>query len=119
MTDLDTNAGRYFEGDTPYDIDLAFHRAAVPQPVGGKVGGRVILMGWSIRETSGLAVASVIVHNGTDASGLESASVNLNASDSVRDWFGPRGILLDNGYFPVVTGAVAGAVWLIIPMWSR
>lgn len=119
MTDLDTNSPPYREGMTRYDIDVAFEHAAVPQPVGGQVGGRVILMGWSIRETSGLAVASVIVRNGTDASGMESASINLNASDSVRDWFGPRGILLDNGYFPVVAGAVAGAVWLVLPMWVR
>lgn len=119
MTDLDTNAGPYREGMTPYDIDVAFHRAAVPQPAAFPVGGRVILMGWSVRETGGVAVASLVVRNGTDATGMESASVNLNAGDSVRDWFGPHGILLDNGYFPVVTGAVAGSVFLVLPAWER
>lgn len=92
------------------DVELEPGHLAVAQPVGAKISGRVIVLGWSVRETTGAASAQLLCLNGADATGLETWAYNLNASGSARDWVGPRGISFDNGYFPVVTGAVAGAV---------
>jgi hypothetical protein len=70
------------------------------------------LLGWSIRETTGLAPATVIFRDGHDIAGDEVASVTLAAGESDRDIF-PFGIsLIDGLYIDCTTGAVAGAVYL-------
>ena len=84
----------------------------IPVDATKKIGGRVILMGLYVRESSGAAPATWFVSNGTDATGLESVGATLQANESTRDWFGPDGVLLDNGFFPVLTGAVVGAIYV-------
>lgn len=70
-----------------------------------------VLLGWSIRETTGAAVAQVIFRDG-GSTGEEIASANLNAGESTRDVF-PFGIsLIDDLYLDVTSGAIAGAVYL-------
>jgi hypothetical protein len=70
------------------------------------------LLGWSIRETTGLAPATVIFRDGHDIAGDEIASVNLAPGESDRYAF-PAGIsLIDGLYIDCTSGAVAGAVYL-------
>jgi len=72
-----------------------------------------VLAGYALRETTGAAGATVILRNGTDATGEEIVPVTLAAGESTRDWFGARGPSFDQGvYVDVVTGAIAGAVFL-------
>lgn len=70
------------------------------------------LLGWSVRETTGAAIATVIFRDGHNSDGEEIAAVTLAAGESDRDAF-PFGIsLIDGLYLDVVSGAVAGAVYL-------
>lgn len=83
-----------------------------PQPATQPINGRIRLFGFSIRETSGAATAQLLITNQPNGGGLEMVSVNLNALEADRDWFGPNGLLLANGYFPTFTGAIAGSVFV-------
>ena len=66
--------------------------------------------GFSLRETSGAAVATVRVYDGTSAAGTLLESVSLTASESAREWY-DDGIRCDTGiYIDVVAGAVEGSV---------
>lgn len=94
------------------EFEECYAKATHASPISGKIGGRCILMGWSVRETSGAAPATVQVLNGQDAGGLEVLAAQLNPSGAARDWFGPQGIRTDVGIFPVITGTVAGALWI-------
>ena len=72
-----------------------------------------VVAGYAVRETTGAAAATVILRNGTDATGEEIVPVTLAAGESVRDWFGARGPSFDQGVFvDVVTGDIAGAIFL-------
>lgn len=97
------------------DIEVVQLAPVRAQPLTGPVRGRCILFGYSLRETSGAAVATVQFLNGADATGLEVAGIQLQPSGATRDWFGPQGIDTDVGIWPVVTGAVAGAFYAWIP----
>lgn len=71
-----------------------------------------VLLGWSLRETTGNNPATLILRDGHDTGGDEIASVTLNASESTRDLF-PFGIsLVDGLYLDVQLGAVAGVIYL-------
>lgn len=71
-----------------------------------------VLLGWSIRETTGVGSAVVILRDGGDATADEVGSVTLAAGASVRDLF-PFGISLTKGlYLDVQSGAVAGTIYL-------
>ena len=96
-------------------VEVAWHhRPVLPIQVSGSIGGRVRMMGWNVRETSGAATALVQITNAPSGGGIEVMSIPLNANEGVRDWFGPEGIELENGYFPTITGAVAGSVFVKI-----
>lgn len=72
-----------------------------------------VLAGYALRETTGAAAATVIIRNGTDATGEELVPVTLTAGESARDWFGARGPSFDQGVFvDVLSGSVAGAIFL-------
>lgn len=83
-----------------------------PQPAAQPINGRIRLFGYSVRETSGAAKAQMLVTNQPNGGGLEIVSINLNAGESDREWWGPNGLLLANGYFPSTTGAIAGSVFV-------
>jgi hypothetical protein len=71
------------------------------------------LAGFSLRETTGVAVAVVNLRDGDDANAALVQTISLAPAESVRDWFGDRGISLYNGLFmDVAAGAVDGAVFL-------
>lgn len=84
-----------------------------PEPLLSQITGHIVICGYSVRETSGTAVASLILRNGADATGLEFLGINLNPSGTRDAWYGWDGVHLDIGYFPsLVAGAVAGSVWV-------
>lgn len=92
------------------EFEVAWAKAVHADPI-AQVSGKCILFGYSFRETSGAAGATIQLLNGADATGLEVVGVQLNPSGAARDWFGPQGIRTDVGIFPVVTGSVKGAIW--------
>lgn len=56
------------------------------------------LFGFSARESAG-ATAVFKLFDGTDATGTLLADVTLAANESVRDWFGDRGIAVATGIY--------------------
>lgn len=73
--------------------------------------GRVV--GWALKETTGLATAELDLLDGTNTDGDLLAPITLAPSESVRDWFGPAGISFGRGLFAqLVSGSISGTVWL-------
>ncbi len=71
------------------------------------------LMGWSLRETSGAGSATVYVRDGRDNQADIIAVIQLQPSESARDWFAPGGISYQWGIFlDVASGAIEGAVYV-------
>jgi hypothetical protein len=78
-----------------------------------EIGGAQLVMGWSLRETTGAATATVEVFDGQDTTGQLLASISLNPGQSIRDWLGPGGLETDIGVFvSVLSGSVRGAIWV-------
>lgn len=91
----------------PTDINTGIvHNPAV-------AGSVAKLYGWSVREAAGSpAVATVIVHAGTDASGPAIGEIELAANGASTEWFGPQGVQMRDGIFvEVVAGTVEGVVF--------
>lgn len=66
--------------------------------------------GFSFRETSGSASATVRVHDSTDNSGGMLDTIQLAPGESAREFY-PGGIRAETGLFvDVVSGAVEGSV---------
>jgi len=74
--------------------------------------GIVICFGWSVKETAG-AAASFTIGDGLAVAGLDQVfPVALNANETNREWFGPQGIVFEQGlFFHAVAGALTGAVF--------
>lgn len=70
------------------------------------------LVGFSLRESSGSAPATVTWYDSHDAGGDLVATASLPAGGSVTHWFGPGGVSFGDGLFVAVTGAVAGTTYL-------
>lgn len=69
------------------------------------------LMGYSVKETAA-AVATLVLHHGTSASGTATAFVNLAAAGSTTEWFGPQGIPMPSGvWIERLTGTTAVTVY--------
>lgn len=89
-------------------------------PAGGGVlvTGRGILCGWTLFNPSSSTAATCRLHDGTAASGIFLGAVNLNPSESVRDWLLPGAVLFNRGVFAVNTGpGVQGSVFVIPEQW--
>jgi hypothetical protein len=67
-------------------------------------------LGIAVRETGGTGSATVLVYDGTSATGVLLDTIHLPASGSASEWYGPQGITYDRGIFVAVTGAVDGSV---------
>jgi hypothetical protein len=75
--------------------------------------GDVLLAGWSVAESTGAAVASLDIFDGTDATGSLLASIRLAANESVQDSLPQPGVDAKVGLFVRVNaGSVIGALWL-------
>lgn len=69
-----------------------------------------VYCGFSIRETSGTAVATVRIWNGTSATGTILDDISLTAGQSARELY-PEGIAAELGIFvQIVAGSVAGSI---------
>lgn len=69
--------------------------------------------GFAFAETTGLAVAQLVLVNGSSATSGGQLPVNINASGSAREWFGESGITFDDGVFlSNVAGTWSGSVFI-------
>lgn len=74
--------------------------------------GVSVLRGWTIRETSGAAVARVKMHAGNSTSGAVVGEVSLAANGAETIWL-DDGIACAGGiYVDVITGAVEGSLFV-------
>jgi hypothetical protein len=67
-------------------------------------------LGIAARETSGAGSATVLVYDGTSATGVLLDTFHLPANGSASQWYGPQGIAYDRAIHVAVTGAVDGSV---------
>lgn len=98
--------------------------AAVPKSIGAVAAGAPTanrqlssvdarLLGFALRETTGVAAAAIELRAGTDPTGDLIVPLNLAGGETAREWFGPNGITFAGGLFLVrVTGTIDGAVYL-------
>lgn len=97
-------------------------RSARPLPIGTAAGssthplgspGR--LVGWSLRETSGSAPATVRIYDGQDTGGTLLACIQVAASPSSASclnlWLG-SGVSITNGLYLDITGTIEGSVYV-------
>ena len=71
-----------------------------------------LLMGWSLRETTGAAVAAVRLFSGTTAGGQLVASIALASGGSSDHATSDDGVFVTGGLFlDVVAGSVEGAIY--------
>ena len=74
--------------------------------------GPARLMGWALRETTGAAGAQCDLYDGNDATGGLVVPFTFNANESVRDWLGPNGVLIQRGGFlNMLAGSVKGTLF--------
>lgn len=77
------------------------------------VGQGCILVGWSIRETSGAAAAALTLYNGSDQTTQLVAGIGIVSGGSVVEGVGADGPFCDQGLFVhQESGAWSGAVWV-------
>jgi hypothetical protein len=97
-------------------VDLAeieLWRPARPAPFGKAITGYVVLMGFAVAESSGTAAAELDIYNGTDTNGQLTHPITLDAGESTSEWYGPQGIEMAIGVYPVIAvGSVKGTVWI-------
>lgn len=73
--------------------------------------GRVWLAGWSLRETTGAAAASVEFTSGGNPIGESS----MISGGSDTNWLGANGVIINGDVtLNVITGSVKGAVYVAI-----
>lgn len=72
-----------------------------------------ILVGWSLRESTGGATAAVRLIDGGDATGQNVAAISLASGGSDHEGIGPDGPLCNQGLFlQIVSGSVEGSLWI-------
>lgn len=73
-----------------------------------------LLLGGSALESSGAALASAVLHDGSDATGPPVAHLGMAAGLAQAIPVAPPGIMCKNGLFAAkVAGACTGVAWLI------
>lgn len=80
----------------------------------GPIGGRCILYGYSIAETTGTTPASLYLYNSANGANGPVIPITLSAGQSTEDWFGPQGIEFDNGVYPIITGTMVGSLFVAL-----
>lgn len=93
----------------------------VPQPLpaagtsGIVVAGAALLLGWGVKESTGMGSATVDVFDGSDATGQLTVPITLVTNESVRDWLGPDGLLMVRGiYVRATAGSASGSLWVVV-----
>lgn len=78
------------------------------------VQGRGVLKGWAFRETTGAAVATLNLWDGTNNAGLLLSPLGLASAGHESIWLGEQGVSYTRGLFIEVTaGSVIGALWVM------
>lgn len=78
------------------------------------VGRAALLLGYTIRETTGAAAADIDILDGNDFNGAVVATVTLLAGQSLRDNMPGDGIYCQSGPFlRINSGSVRGALWTV------
>lgn len=69
--------------------------------------------GWALTEATGAATASIRLHDGNGITGEQFGRINLQANESVRDYFAPHGIRCSTGrvFCEVLSGQVEGVLY--------
>lgn len=81
---------------------------------GQMLNGAALIFGWSFRETTNAAIATVELYDGTSTGGALITSITLAINESTRDLMGGNGLEILTGiYLNVVAGSVKGAVWAV------
>lgn len=98
-----------------------WHEPVTPISLGAITAGAlataraVKLLGWAVRETTGVAAAALSIYTGAGDSGELVVPINLAASESSRDWLGDPGIYCPKGlYVAIEAGSVTVVVWVRI-----
>lgn len=95
------------------EVALQFWRPSRPINITDVLTGYAVLMGYSVKESTGSASAELDVYNSTAATGLLVIPMTLTAGQSAEDWFGPQGLEMSVGIFcNVASGAVSGSLWI-------
>lgn len=106
--------------DIEVEVEWGHKGAVWPVPCNVPIGGHIVLFGYAIKESTGLAAAEIDLVDGVNASGASFLPLPLQAGQAVVDWFGPKGIHFRGGLFPsIVAGAVAGQVFISTPEWGN
>lgn len=94
--------------------------ASRPIPVPASATSRVlatglwIVTGWSFKETTGGAAATLELYDGRDLNSTQIAEINLSAGESTRDLTAGNGIACQTGiYVARLTGTFKGSVWAV------
>lgn len=97
-------------------LEVTFGHRPYPIPLGAGVGGRPVLFGFAISESSGLAAAELDIYDGpVGGGGFLAFPITLTAGQSTDEWFGPQGILLRNGLrSTIANGAVQGSLFVCL-----
>lgn len=105
MTEPDTH-------DRPRPL-LALPVGVVAAPGKSIDWGDWYLAGWSLRETTGAAVAQVDLIDGGDANGVMVGSIALAAGGAITATMGGHLLVIRSGLFLAVNaGSVTGALWV-------
>lgn len=73
-----------------------------------------ILFGYSFVETTGAAVASLALVDGSSNNGKTTVPINLLAAQSTRDFWGYPGVWCDNGvWLQMNSGTVSGVIYFL------
>lgn len=74
--------------------------------------GLWIVTGWSFKETTGAAPATLELYDGRNINSTFVAAINLAAGESTRDLLAGNGLACEVGIFVArLTGSIKGAVW--------
>lgn len=96
---------------TATGVTLTLSKSLPVNPPGASSPGAATYYGFTIRETTGSAGATVVLRDGS-ATGDILEEITLVGGQSADDWYGPQGIRLQTGmiYASVLNGAVEGSV---------
>lgn len=95
------------------EVDIGAHPYGVP--ISSVIGGRVVLYGYAVEETTGTAGARLVLFDGADQTSVTFFPIRLNANESRADWLGGKGVTFRVGLLPVVTsGSVAGMLFVAL-----
>ena len=97
-------------GETRNALRIDAARAAQVYPNTMLNGGRCRVVGWSVRETTGSAPATVTLYDSRDGSGDVVATWNVPSGSASNHGIPGPGVTATEALFVAVTGAVSGAV---------